>query len=340
MTTSQTPLLDDQPNHANRRQLLSMAGAGLLASLAGTRAFAQGEWPNRPVRFIVPFSAGGAADTAARAVGTKLGDILGQTIIIENRTGGNAVVAANAVLGSPKDGYTFIWDAANQLTNPLLVKDLPFDYAKAFTPVTMAVRVSQALVVRNDFPARTVEEFIAYCKSKPGTVSCGTPPAGAMGHLAMALLQQRAGIKLIHAPYRGGADAGRDLMGGQIDSALITTSTARGAVSAGKARILALTSAQRNPAYPDVPTLAERGFPKYDMDDWFALFAATGTPQPIINRLQQAVAQAAKDPALTTILAPLGAVAVASTPQEFGTWLTQQREVLDKVIREANITLG
>ncbi|WP_188707036.1 Bug family tripartite tricarboxylate transporter substrate binding protein [Polaromonas eurypsychrophila] len=323
-----------------RRQLLALAGATLLTSLTGTRALAQADWPNRPIRFIVPFSAGGAADTAARAMGAKVGDILGQSIIIENRTGGNAVVAANAVLGMPKDGYTFIWDAANQLTNPLLLKDLTFDYAKAFAPVTMGVRVAQALVVRNDFPARTVEEFIAYAKARPGTVSCGTPPAGAMGHLAMALLQQRAGIKLIHAPYRGGADAGRDLMGGQIDSALITTSTARGAVAAGKARILALTSAQRNPAYQDVPTLAERGFPRYDMDDWFALFAASGTPVSIINRMQQAVAQAARDPALTAILAPLGAVAVANTPQEFGVWLTQQREVLDKVIREANITLS
>lgn len=323
-----------------RRQLLGMTGMALAAPFAATSVFAQGDWPARSVKFVVPFSAGGAADTAARAVGTKVGDILAQSIIIDNRTGGNAVVAANAVLGAPKDGYTFIWDAANQLTNPMLVKDLSFNYQKAFVPVTMAVRVSQALVVRNDFPAKTVEEFLDYVRSRPGTVSCGTPPSGAMGHLALALLQQRANVKLIHTPYRGGADAARDLMGGQIDSALITTSTARGAVSAGKARILALTSAQRNPAYPDVPTLAERGFPKYDMDDWFALFAAAGTPQAIITRLQQAVAQAARDPALTTILAPLGAVAVASTPQEFASFLTQQREVLEKVIREANITLG
>lgn len=323
-----------------RRQLLGMTGIALSAPFATSRVFAQGDWPARAVKFVVPFSAGGAADTAARAVGTKVGDILAQSIIIDNRTGGNAVVAANAVLGAPKDGYTFIWDAANQLTNPMLVKDLPFNYQKAFVPITMAVKVSQALVVRNDFPAKTVEEFLDYVRSHPGAVSCGTPPSGAMGHLALALLQQRANIKLIHTPYRGGADAARDLMGGQIDSALITTSTARGAVSAGKARILALTSAQRNPAYPDVPTLAERGFPKYDMDDWFALFAAAGTPQAVITRLQQAVAQAARDPGLTTILAPLGAVAVASTPQEFASFLAQQREVLEKVIREANITLG
>lgn len=321
----------------NRRDILGFA---LAAPFAASSLHAQTDWPNRPIKFIVPFSAGGAADTTARAVAAKVQDILHQPVVVENRTGGNAVVAANAVLQAPKDGYTFIWDAANQLTNPLLVKDLPFNYATAFAPVTMAVRVSQALVVRNDFPARTIEEFLDYARAKPGTVSCGTPPSGAMGHLALALLQQRAGIKLIHTPYRGGADAVRDLMGGQIDSALITTSTARGAVTAGKGRILALTSAARNSAYPDVPTLAERGFPKYDMDDWFGLFATAGTPPAIINRLQQAVAQAAKDPALGTTMTPLGATPVASSSPEFATWLTQQREVLDKVIREANITLS
>lgn len=321
----------------NRRDLISLA---LAAPFGPGLAHAQTDWPNRPIRFIVPFSAGGAADTTARAVGLKVGDILQQPVIIENRTGGNAVVAANVVLQAPKDGYTFVWDAANQLTNPLLVKDLPFNYQTAFAPVTMAIRVSQAVVVRHDFPARTVEEFLNYARAKPGTVSCGTPPSGAMGHLALALLQQRAGIKLIHTPYRGGADASRDLIGGQIDSALITTSTARGAVATGKARILALTSAARSSAYPDVPTLAERGFPKYDMDDWFGLFAAAGTPPAIIGRLQQAVAQAARDPAMSATLTPLGASTVASTPQEFAAWLTQQREVLDKVIRDAGITLS
>lgn len=321
-----------------RRQLLAL---GAAAPFMAREALAQpGTWPTRPVRIVVPFSAGGAADTSARAVGQRVSDILGQPLTIDNRTGGNAVVAANAVLGSPKDGYTFIWDAANQLTNPVLVKDLQIDYRAAFVPVTMAVRAPQALVVRHDFPAQTFDEFLAIARSKPGTVSCGTPPSGAMGHLAVALLQQRGDIKLLHTPYRGGADAARDVMGGQIDSALITTSTARGTLASGKTRMLAVTSAARVQAYPDVPTIAERGFPGYDMDDWFGLFAAAGTPEAPIKRLEAAVSQAARDPALAAALAPQGFVLVASSSQQFASWMNSQRELLQKLIRDAQITIG
>jgi tripartite-type tricarboxylate transporter receptor subunit TctC len=320
-----------------RRQLLAL---GAAAPLLAREAVAQENWPTRPVRIIVPFSAGGAADTSARAVGQRIGDILGQPMTIENRSGGNAVVAANAVLGAPKDGYTFIWDAANQLTNPVLVKDLQIDYAKAFVPITMAVRAPQALVVRHDFPAQNFAEFLKVAHAKPGTISCGTPPSGAMAHLAMALLQQRADIKLLHTPYRGGADAARDVMGGQIDAALITTSTARGTLATGKTRMLAVTSATRLQAYPDVPTIAESGFPGYDMDDWFGLFAAAGTPAEPIRKIQAAVAQAARDPGLASAMAPLGTVLVANSSQEFAAWLGKQRGVLQKLIRDANITLS
>lgn len=319
----------------SRRALLAGLAAAPFASLP---AFAQGDWPSKPVRLLVPFSAGGAADTSARAVCQRVAEAIGQTITIDNRTGGNAVVAAGVALQAPKDGYTFIWDAANQLTNPVLIKDLPFDYRAAFAPITMAVRAPQALLVRQDFPARTFEEFLQVARSKPGTVSIGTPPSGAMGHLAVALLQQRAGLKLVHTPYRGGADAARDLMGGQIDAALITTSTARGTLS--RARMLAVTSAGRNSAYPDVPTIAERGFPGYDMDDWFGLFAAAGTPEEPMKRMQAAIAKVTRDPALAAQMAPLGMVPVGNSTQEFTAWLASQRELLQKLVRDANISLG
>ena len=322
---------------AKRRQVL-LLGLAILAS--GRSALAQSDWPSRPLRIIVPFSAGGAADTSARSVGARLAEILGQNVIVENRTGGNAVVAATAVLQAPKDGYTFIWDAANQLTNRALVKDLQFDYRTAFVPISMVVRAPQVIAVRQDFPAKSLDEFLDYVRAHPGTVSCGTPPTGAMGHLALALLQQRAGIRLIHTPYRGGADAARDLMGGQIDSAVITTSTARGPLQAGKIRLLAVTSAARSGTYPEVPTIAERGFPGYDMDDWFGLFAAAGTPAAVVPRLQAAVAQAVRDPGLLAGMASLGTVPVANSPQEFTDWLAQQREVLEKLIRDANITVS
>jgi tripartite-type tricarboxylate transporter receptor subunit TctC len=320
-----------------RRSVLVL---GLAALFAGRGVYAQADWPSRPIHIIVPFSAGGAADTSARSVGAQLAEILGQNVIVENRTGGNAVVAASAVLQSPKDGYTFIWDAANQLTNRVLIKDLQIDYRTAFVPITMAVRAPQVLVVRHDFPAKDITEFLDYVRAHPGTVSCGTPPTGAMGHLALALLQQRAGIRLLHTPYRGGADAARDIMGGQIDSAIFTTSTARGPALGGKIRMLAVTSAARNAAYPDVPTFAERGFPGYDMDDWFGLFAAAGTPPAIVPRLQAAVAQAVRNPRFIASMASLGMVPVANTSQEFAAWLAQQRDVLEKLIHDANITIG
>ena len=327
-----------EPLRSNRRRTMMLSGlAGLLSSRF---SFAQENWPNRAVHLVVPFSAGGAADTSARAFAVQLTEILGQNVVVENRTGGNAVVAASAVLQAPRDGYTFIWDAANCLTNPLLIKDLAFNYQTSFTPITLPVRAPQVIAVRQDFPAKNIHEFFEYVKAHPGKVSCGTPPSGGMAHLALALLQERANIQLIHTPYRGGADAARDIMGGQIDSILITASSARGPYRAGKARLLAVTSSTRSSVYPDVPTLAESGLPGYDMDDWFGLFAATGTPEAILPRMQEAIVRAARSPVLISSMEQAGQVPVANSTKDFTIWLNQQRELLQKLIRTAKITVG
>lgn len=315
-------------------------GLGLAAPFIAGSALAQGDWPTRPLRFVSPFTAGGGGDSAARPLAAKLGELLGQTVIVENRTGGNAVVAAASVLGAPRDGYSYLLDAANQLTNPLLLRDLPFDYRTAFVPVTLTARFPQVVAVRSDFPAQTIQEFIDHVRARPGTVSCGTPPAAGSGHLALALLEQRAGLRLLHVPYRGGADAARDIMAGQLDCIILTSSTARGPIQAGKARVLAMTSTERSPAYPGVPTLDESGFPGFDMDDWNGLFAAEGAPRSILPKLQAAIAEACRDAGVQSRMAPLGTVMVGNTTAEFTTWLDRQREVVAQVIREANITLG
>ena len=320
-----------------RRGLLA---AAITAPALATPALAQGTWPTRPVRWIVPFAAGGAADTAARSLAADMQEALGQTIVIENRTGGNAVVAANAALQSPRDGYTFLVDAANQLTNPALVRDLPFDYATAFVPVTQISSFPQVIAVKQDFPARTIAEFIARAKAQPRTISVGTPPAAGMAHLALAAFMQRAGIQLVHAPYRGGADAARDITAGVVDAVLITTSSIRPPVQAGRARILAVTSLERVPSLPDVPTLAESGFPGFDLTDWNGLFAATGVPQPIIDRVAAAAAVSARAPAVRARMDPAGAIMIANSPAAFGEWLGGQRRAVLEVIREAGITLG
>jgi tripartite-type tricarboxylate transporter receptor subunit TctC len=311
-----------------------------LALAAPSLARAQQNWPTRPIRWVVAFAAGGAADTAARAAGAKVGEILGQSVVIENRTGGNALIAAAAVLQSPADGYSFLVDAANQLTNPVLMRELPFDYRTAFAPVAQIASFPQVVAVRHDFPARTIEEFIAYAKDRPGTVSYGTPPAAGMAHLAGAQFQRLAGIRLVHAPYRGGADAARDIAAGVVDAVVITTSSIRPPVQAGRARILAVTSARRAAAYPDVPTLAERGFPGFDMNDWNGLFAAAGAPPAILRRLAAAVGEACRDAGVKARMDPLGAEMVGNQPEEFAAWLDAQRPVVGQVIREAGITLG
>lgn len=174
--------------------------AGLAAPFLARHGFAQGDWPKGPVRWIVAFAAGGAADTVARNVGARISEIIGQQVIVDNRTGGNSLVAANAVLQAPRDGQTFLIDAANQLTNPLLIKDLPFDYEKTWLPVTKLSDFPQVVAVKQELAAKTLQEYVAAAKAKPGTISYGTPPAAGMGHMAGEELQRRADIKLIHAP--------------------------------------------------------------------------------------------------------------------------------------------
>jgi tripartite-type tricarboxylate transporter receptor subunit TctC len=321
----------------SRRGLLA---GGLATPFLARAGFAQSDWPKGPVRWVVAFAAGGAADTVARNVGARVSEILGQQVIIDNRTGGNSLVAAGAVMQAPRDGQTFLIDAANQVTNPFLIKDLPFDYPATWMPVTKLSDFPQVVAVKQDFPARTIQEYIAAARERPATISYGTPPAAGMGHMAGEELQRRAGIKLIHVGYRGGADAARDIGAGAIDSVIITTSSIRPPLAAGQARVLAVTSLKRAPTFPDVPTVAESGYPGYDMIDWNGLFAANGTPLELIARMQVACAEAIKDPKVRERLDPAGAVLIANTPAEFKAWLEGQRTLLGTLITDANIKLG
>jgi tripartite-type tricarboxylate transporter receptor subunit TctC len=314
--------------------------AGFAAPFLARHGFAQSDWPKGPVRWIVAFAAGGAADTVARNVGQRVSEIIGQQVVIDNRTGGNSLVAASAVLQAPRDGQTFLIDAANQVTNPFLIKDLPFDYPATWLPVTKLSDFPQVLAVKQDLPARTLQEYVVAAKAKPGTISYGTPPAAGMGHMAGEELQRRAGIKLIHAPYRGGADAARDIGAGAIDSVIITTSSIRPPLAAGRVRLLAVTSLKRVAIFPDVPTVAESGYPGYDMIDWNGLFAPTGTPPELINRMQAVCAEAIRDAKVKERLDAAGAVLVADKPADFKAWLDGQRTLLGKLIVDGDIKLG
>ena len=320
-----------------RRGALRM---GLAAPVAlPSMARAQGTWPVKPIHVILPYGAGGAADTVCRVLFAKVAERLKQSVVIENRTGGNTIVGSSAVLQMPKDGYAFLVNSAQFLVNPVLMKNLPFDFATSFVPVTRLAAFPQVVAVRSDFPATTIAEFLAYAKANPGRVSYGTPPAAGMGHLAGALLQSKAGIKLNHAPYRLATEAVRDLSGGQIDAVILTTSTIQPALQGNKGRVLAITSARRTPAMPDVPTLTETVLPGFDMDDWVGLFAASGVGAEIIAQMQAALADAARDPAVIARLSPLGTMILADATTSFAKFLDDQREVLTQLIRETGITL-
>jgi tripartite-type tricarboxylate transporter receptor subunit TctC len=315
----------------------SVLGGVLAAPFLAPNGWAQSKWPNGPLKWVVAFAAGGAADTAARNVALRVSEILNQQVIIDNRTGGNSLVAANAVLQAPKDGQTYLIDSSQQIVNPYLLKDLPFDYTKTWTPVTRLADFPQVLAVKHDFPAKTLKEYIEAAKAKPGAIGYGTPPAAGMAHMAGEEFQRLAGIKLIHAPYRGGADAARDIGAGAIDSVIITTNSIRPPLAAGRCRILAVTSLQRAPVFPDVPTLDESGFKGFDLNDWNGLFAATGTPAEPIARMQEAVAEAIKDSKVREKLDATGAVLIGNTPADFKTWMDGQRTILSKLIEAAGI---
>ena len=321
----------------SRRGLLA---AALATPFLARHGYAQSEWPKGPLRWIVAYAAGGAADTVARNVGQRVAEILGQQVIIDNRTGGNSLVAESATMQAPHDGQTFLVDAANQVTNSYLIKDIPFDYQTAFLPVTKLCDFPQVVAVKKDFPPKTLADYIAAAKEKPGTISYGTPPAAGMGQMAGEELQRRAGIKLIHVGYRGGADAARDIGAGTVDSVIITSSSIRPPLAAGTVRILAVTSLKRVPIFPDVPTIAESGFPGYDMNDWSGLFAASGTPLELVARMQAACAEAIKDSKVRERLDAAGAILVADKPAEFKAWLEGQRTLLGKLIVDGNIKLG
>ena len=317
---------------------LAAAGATLAAGTAapGTPQ-AQPAFPSRPIRLIVAFAAGGAADSAARVLAPKMGERLGVTVVVENRTGGSGSNGGAAVAQATPDGHTLLWDASSHLVNPSLLKGLSFDYATAFLPVTLATTFPQVLAVKAESPARTLADFIALAKARPGALNIGTQGNATAGHLALAQFQRLAGIELTHAPYRGGADAARDLAAGVLDGTFITALSAGPIADSGRARILAVATESRLPSRPDIPTIAEAGLPGLTIAEWCALFAPAGTPMPVATRLHEAVAAALADPEVRNRLAQIVALPVGSSPTEFARFVREGRESMATLVREAGI---
>jgi tripartite-type tricarboxylate transporter receptor subunit TctC len=320
----------------HRRALLSTSAAALTAPRA---LRAQGSWPNRPIRLIVAFAAGGAADSVARVLAPRMAEKLGQNVVVENRTGGSGSNGGAAVAQAAPDGHTLLWDASSHIVNPSLLRGLSFDYTTAFLPITLAATFPQVLAVKAESPARSVSEFIALAKQRPGVLNIGTQGNATAGHLALAQLQRLAGIELTHAAYRGGADAARDLAAGVLDGTFITALSAGPIADSGRARILAVATEARLPSRPEVPTFAEAGVPGLLIAEWCALFAPAGTPTAVAERLHAAMTAALAEPEAKARLDQLVAVPVGSSPAEFARFVQDGRATMATLAREANIRL-
>lgn len=296
------------------------------------------KWPDKPIRLVVPYSPGGGADNAARVLSQKLTASLGQSVIVENRPGGSGIIGAQNVAQAPADGYTVLYDASTFAVNPALRK-MPFDPVKDLVPVSLAITVPNILVVPPNAPYKTVGEFVDYAKKSPGKLSYASYGAGSAAHLIGELLKKEAGIDLLHVPYKGGAPALTDVMGGQVSSYFANAASGLNYVKTGKLRALAVTSSKRMPALPEVPTLAESGFKNFEVLEWNGFFVPKGTPKEVVARLSQEIQAAIKDPETRKRLEALGLDPVGSTPEAFGKFLHSEMERWAALVKSNRIAV-
>jgi tripartite-type tricarboxylate transporter receptor subunit TctC len=315
--------------------LRCLLAASLLASSV---AFAQ-PWPAKPIRIVVTYPAGGGADAMARLVAPKLSEALGQPVLVENRGGASGTIAADLVARSLADGYTLMLDATNHAVNPSLFPKLPYDPYKAFAPVTLLALFPNVLVVHPAFPVSSVEDLIKKAKAEPGKLAYASSGNGSAQHLAAELFRQRAGLDMVHIPYKGGGPALIDVMAGQVPFYFGNMASALPHVKNGKLKAIAVTGGRRSAAAPDLPTVAESGMPGYQVYEWNAIFAPAGTPPAVINRLQAEIAKVVKIPEVRDRMLALGGEIVASSPQDLAAWVREQTASWATVVRAANIKL-
>jgi tripartite-type tricarboxylate transporter receptor subunit TctC len=290
--------------------------AALLALFAGA-AHAQ-PYPNRPIRLIVPFPPGGATDVYARVVQARLGEALGTSILVDNRGGAGGMIGAEMVAKSPPDGYTLLLgNIANMAMNVGVYKSMPYDPQRDLTPIMHTVDVNYVLVVHPGVPAANLKELVAHAKANPGRLTYGSAGAGSAPHLATELLKQRAGIFVVHIPYRGGGPMVADLLGGQIQLGIGDQANLMPQVRAGKLRALGVGSEKRSPVYPELPTIAEQGFPGFLAGAWQGIAAPAGLPADIVKRLNEALARTMALPEVRDKLIGAGMDLVASSPEQF-----------------------
>lgn len=318
-----------------RRTLLT--AAALLAFGALAQAQTPTAYPNKPIKFIVPYSPGGLPDTVARVFAQRLGERVGQSVVIENKPGANGVVAAQALAASPKDGYTFlVTDGSMFSVNPAIYKNLGYDYKRDFIPISLAARAPLYLAVNPKLPVNTLQEFIALAKSKPGTINYGSSGVGSTHHLTMEAMKLALGLDVTHVPFKGTGQSVPALLGGQIEVLFSALPSLAGFVRSGQVKLLASNALQRSSQAPNIPTIAET-IPGFDFAPIVGLLAATGTPANVTERISAEMAAVAKIPDLIQNLNSAGVDVVGSSPADYNKALLDETERLAKTIAATGI---
>jgi tripartite-type tricarboxylate transporter receptor subunit TctC len=307
----------------------------LLAWLVALAAGAQAQpYPSKPIRLVVPFPPAGTTDILAREVGQRLTEVFGQSVVIDNRPGAAGNIGSDLVAKSAPDGYTLLMGTVStHAINPGLYSKLPYDHVKDFAPVALVARVPNVLEVTPSLPVNSVADLIKLAKEKPGQINFASSGSGTSIHLSGELFKTMAGVDMVHVPYKGSAPALQDLMAGQVQLMFDNLPSSLGQIKAGKLRPIAVTSAQRAPALPDIPTIAESGLPDFEATSWFGVLAPAGTPPEIVQRLNREIDKWLQSPEAKDKLLAQGAVAAGGSPEEFAAYIRSETDKWAKVIK-------
>jgi len=306
----------------------------LLLGIAGT---ASGQYPAKPVRFIVPSAAGGGTDIIARAISLKLSESLGQQFVVDNRPGAGQMIGIEIAAKSPADGHTILMAASTLAINPIMYKKVPYDPLRDFAPITQAATLANVIVVHPSLPVKSIAELIAYAKQRPGQLNFASAGIGTSPQMSVELLKSMAGIDMVHIPYKGTSPGVVDLLAGQVSVMAPNLLTALPHIKAGKLRALAVTSAKRSQGLPEVPTIAESGLPGYDSTQWYGVLAPAGTVREIVMRLHDEIVRALRTPEVMRRLAADGAEPVGGSPEEFTAFIKSEIDKWAQVARVAGI---
>lgn len=309
----------------------------IICLLCSTGAALAQSYPDKPIRLVVPWPPGGSVDIIGRLISVKLGQMLGQPIVIENRSGASSNIGMDTVAKSRPDGYTLVLNTIPLATNPSLFAKMPFDVSKDFAPIALIAKMPHLLITTQALPVGNMRELLTLAKSQPGKLTYSSAGNGSTFHMAGELFKYLSNTFVVHVPYRGGGPALTDAISGQVDISFPSLVAALPFVKAGKVKALAITSSSRSPLLPEVPTIAEAGLPGYEFTSWFMLLAPAGTPHEIVTKINQAVTETMKSPELAERFAKEGTEIVTGSPEQAGTFLTAELTQWSRIIKERGI---